>query len=160
MNRLAKYYKVGASAPVTGRGRYAYEHWVNAHPNIRPCDLYDAPGSLSSYGHLDPGWRDIENPPWNISLQKAPRQELLFYGIDVPGFSLDKKDHMGWGLDLYSHIAEWIFLYRTVPANDSWLWKYYSDPAVRKHVNEKHLSWLKAHAINVLKTLYPGKIVK
>lgn len=61
-------------APMIGRGRYALEHWVYSHPNVKPCDLDSSPKFTWDYENI-PEHLSAEN----MSLQQAPRFPLKTY---------------------------------------------------------------------------------
>ncbi|CAJ1931022.1 unnamed protein product [Cylindrotheca closterium] len=55
-----------------GKGRYAAEHWVHSHPQVRPCDLYSK--SSFNYGYFRvPSMEELTS---NLKLEMAPRFSL------------------------------------------------------------------------------------
>ena len=117
----------GVASPCVGLDRYAFEHWVNSHPDVRPCDV-DANDGPDRYS-----W-DYENVPaddFPQLLHPAPRFDLDSYL--KPGIC----EHMGDTTRL--RIAEYQFLYNRSPPSAWWGWKFFPDSFL---YNQTSAAWL------------------
>jgi hypothetical protein len=92
-----------------GQDRYANEHWVHTHPQIKPCDLYTG----------DYLWGYTLNLEVDGSFQRdcAPRFPRKKYGQMHP-------QSANW-TDLAYRLFEMYLLYQQVPSENSWVWDFY-----------------------------------
>jgi len=120
-------YKYTDSSAFIGAGRFAMEHWVHSHPDVRPCDVFNVIGSLQGYHNLD----NFET--WKLDQSLAPRHPIEFYAHNIQDFNF----YTSWSFDLNARVAEWDFLYGILPSQNSWIWPYYTTKsllAVRKEL--------------------------
>lgn len=148
MTDLRIKYHIGINRPRLGAGRWAFEHWILSHPDVRPCDVFAATAPLQGYNNMD----DIEDN-WVVdATMAAPRNNLEFYFVpEKRNLSSSHRLVVGWGGDLNAHVAEWLHLYDKIPGNDSWVWEYYSTPSVRRLRQREKWSWLNALALKNLR---------
>ena len=112
-----------ASNPsILGLGRYSMEHWVGSHPSLRPCDIIASSPNLEQWynrstAHSDfvteapqRTWYDIGWFRWNVSIV----QEVL-----------DSENKFKEYFLLPGLLYKWKLLYGQIPADDSWVWKWY-----------------------------------
>ena len=147
MDSLIKRYKIGQTESSVGAGRWAFEHWIHSHPDVKPCDLYDGRGSMAGYQHLE------TSRTWPIDLQLAPRKDVEFF---MKGHYQPRKNLIGWGLDISSHIAEWNFIYGSIPKPDSWIWGHFDTERTRLLKHQFKMSWLNSKDLQELRSLYPN----
>lgn len=98
-----------------GLGRFAAEHWVASHPDSCPCDVYPGTKYRDSRFHLP-----VKNT-WIPELLRAPRESV--FGREVSNFGFNKSEHNWFGTE--GRIYEYQYLYKKIPDDDSWFWKYY-----------------------------------
>ena len=96
-----------------GSNRFAFEHWVQSHPDAAPCDL----DTNVKY----PGWGPVPSSSFSKELKKAPRFDLSIYVSAV----WKKSECAGWGQTLQGRLAEYRVLYGTEPSADWWGWKFF-----------------------------------
>ena len=96
-----------------GSNRFAFEHWVQSHPDAAPCDL----DTNVKY----PGWGPVPSSSFSKELKKAPRFHLSIYVSAV----WKKSECAGWGQTLQRRLAEYRVLYGTEPSADWWGWKFF-----------------------------------
>jgi len=97
-----------------GTGRYAAEHWVYSHPEVKPCDLYTDPSFVWGYDNL-PETGDFEK-----DLSVAPRFNNRSAYVKTP------DPHCpGRGFSLKMRIAEYQLLYNRTPGESWWGWNFY-----------------------------------
>lgn len=94
-----------------GRLRYAAEHWIHSHPDVKPCDLYTNPKFTWGYNNLP------YTKGFHIQLAVAPRFDLRTY-VHWP-------ECAGRGMDLDQRVAEYRGLYQKRPGKDWFGWKFY-----------------------------------
>ena len=92
-----------------GSGRFASEHWVGAHPSIRPCDVLD-----SKYAWAYHNLPDHKTYP--IRFAMAPR-----YRNGHPYRNEEMKRTVAHAL------AEWWSIYNEAPPASSLLLRYYAE---------------------------------
>lgn len=98
-----------------GKGRYAAEHWVHSHPNVKPCDLY-------RNEHFSWGYEGLkEFDPKDFKLKPAPR------------YKLDQWPDGGDYSDLVHRLKEYRLLYNATPADDWWGWNFWLGPSDQPH---------------------------
>jgi len=91
--------RFGYREDLFGLDRYSDEHWIGSHPDVRPCDLSQAPISWGGPGARDP------TDPLTLDVDERKRDYFL-----LPG-----------------QILKWMRLYGQVPSNSSWIWSHYPD---------------------------------
>ncbi|KAL3915398.1 MAG: hypothetical protein SGILL_005675 [Bacillariaceae sp.] len=96
---------------LVGVGRYAFEHWVSSHPNVKPCDVYEGE-YRRSYAKL-PKW----NEPWKPRLQPVGWIPLQ----DFPALDSRGDWYCGKG-----RLYEFLHLYGKRPPVDSWFYDQYA----------------------------------
>ncbi|KAL3903735.1 MAG: hypothetical protein SGILL_010335 [Bacillariaceae sp.] len=96
---------------MVGVGRFAFEHWISSHPDVKPCDVYDGQ-YRRSYAAL-PKW----NEPWKPHLQQAGWIPLESW----PRFDAKGEWFCGKG-----RLYEFLHLYGKRPATDSFFYDQYS----------------------------------
>ena len=99
-----------------GVGRFAYEHWVHSHPDVRPCDVLDHPFHY--------GYDNLPPEDYRIRLAPAPRYR--------PGHPYYKYSSMGGSScgikersKLDAVLSEWSDIYGASPPADSRLLAHY-----------------------------------
>lgn len=95
-----------------GSGRFAAEHWVHAHPDNKPCDLY----TNSSYTWSYDGIPTLEEFTSSISLAKAPRFEPKIYTKDMCHSRYDGRPVL----------EEFQRNYNKIPDSDWWGWSWFN----------------------------------
>ena len=98
-----------------GIGRFANEHWIHSHPQVKPCDVYTDLRFVSGYPYelAEPG---AVIPPFSV--EKAPRQFP-----ELPHLFLQPLP--GPQVRLSYRLYELEQLYGALPANDSFAWTWY-----------------------------------
>jgi hypothetical protein len=132
-----------------GRGRYAAEHWIGSHPDIRPCDLSRTSdvafwwqgdkllniNSNVSINHASDHQEEGEVAPSLLDWQMAPRQTSLLghSWIHVRKLAsiretLESKElRIKEYVLLAGSIHRWLGLYNQTPAPSSWVWSFFPD---------------------------------
>lgn len=109
-----------------GTGRYAAEHWVGSHPDLKPCEVFPSAAGFPSiqYG------RRI-----NVDAFRSPQLESVqeTMNIDVATEFWNKSkglvQHPLYGKD--GKLYQYRYLYSKVPPQDSWfntLWDQFQVP--------------------------------
>lgn len=122
-----KFTLVNDSQPLNFVGRYADEHWLTQHPDIRPCDCSN--GWDIKHGFLTK--RMIG--PADFVLRRAPTVEQppnVWHRrrnfIDAKRLIRNNTDRqLREYFFLAGHIESWLALYNNTPPADSWVWKWY-----------------------------------
>ena len=115
MTRIARSQGVReGELPCRGMGRFAAEHWVYSHPDVRPCDLYPDPAYVWRYFPVPSG--DFER-----ALSAAPRFNLTTYIIRGAYCS---RGH--WGQRIEHRLDEYLAVYNMTPTPSWWGWKLYA----------------------------------
>ena len=99
----------------TGGGRNAAEHWVHAHPNNRPCDLYKE----KSYTWFIWGIPKLRKFEASIELAMAPRFEPQAY---VKRTCRKKRPYHDGNL----LVDEFQQNYNITPSSDWWGWDWFN----------------------------------
>ena len=109
-----------------GACRYAFEHWVHAHPAVRPCDVLDAPFHWGyGGGHQQP------LPPADFRIDFAPAPRYL-RGHPRYRFATIRGAPTGmWSRKtLEPVLAEWRAIYGEAPPADSRLLLHYASATI------------------------------
>jgi hypothetical protein len=125
-----------------GRGRYAAEHWIGSHPDMRPCDLSRTSdvafwwnGDKLLKSAINTSEKDEEVVPSLLDFQMAPRQtsllghswihvrKLASIREALESKELRIKDYVL----LAGSIHRWLGLYNATPAPSSWVWSFFPD---------------------------------
>jgi hypothetical protein len=112
-----------------GTDRYASEHWLGSHPDLKPCEVF---GSQNGNPPITYG-RDIDipafKPPTLLKIQDTMTTNRSAE-VWVVGKTKDAVYHPWY--TKYGRIYEYQHLYSKIPQNDSWfhtLWTQYPMPA-------------------------------
>jgi hypothetical protein len=100
---------------VSGRGRFASEHWVHTHPRIKPCDTYTPANYVWGYSlnlESDPKFERAKAP-------RFPRSHYVTLRKKPPEFAFSP-----W-INLEYRLFELKSLYNETPPVDSWVWDFY-----------------------------------
>jgi hypothetical protein len=99
----------------TGVGRYAAEHWLGSHPDLKPCEVFSAENGnpLIRYGKRInvPGFK----PPKLEKIQEAITNRTITKTAYHPWFQKDAR------------LYEYKELYSKHPHNDSWFFNLWSE---------------------------------
>lgn len=133
-----------------GLDRYAVEHWIGSHPDLRPCDM-DPVGSLPAIFRRNAGVDSVAST-FNFSL--APRH---------PGFAVTNvlrgherlhahpEDRLREYYLLPGHLLKWNALYDARwPVDDSWVWKWFPDGDLWRDAVKEHGALAVEHATATL----------
>jgi hypothetical protein len=118
-------------------GRFALEHWIGSHPDIRPCDVYG--------GNYIYGYQDLPDEPssWEPKLQEAPWMPLGTYFKTFASRNEDYKGRPSAYLKLVTsdltrnwlcgqaRLLEFTLLYNKIPSVHSFFWSYYTNVSPR-----------------------------
>ena len=107
-----------------GMQQYSIEHWIGAHPNLKPCDV--APMN-------DVSW----NEPLSIQMNKyswalAPRRSGAPPGHPINAEKESSKRRTGDVVIreyyyLAGNLFRWYRLYNVAPDDSSWVWQWFPD---------------------------------
>lgn len=111
-----------------GVERYASEHWIAGHPDVRPCEAFDAETNpLIKYN------RQIQldnfQEPKLVKIHETMSRENASHHVWVEQGEKNFVYHPWYGKD--GRMFEYKYLYGTVPRNDSWfhnLWSQFPVP--------------------------------
>ena len=103
-----------------GVDRYSSEHWIASHPGLVPCDVSTTADLVYWWqDHVD----DDKDQPFQWSM--APR-----HAMTAPYFRLNHS--LLESIDVYREyvwltglVDKWLSLYGSVPASDSWVWRWF-----------------------------------
>mmetsp|Transcript_18709 Transcript_18709/g.34874 ORF Transcript_18709/g.34874 Transcript_18709/m.34874 type:complete len:345 (-) Transcript_18709:331-1365(-) len=101
--------------PNLGTGRFAFEHWVTSHPDMKPCDVYT--------GRYRFGYQGITRSQiWEPQLQHAG-------WIPYTGFSQRWQPSVGreWYCGM-GRLLEFLELYGKLPPKESFVWAEFRNP--------------------------------
>ena len=115
-----------------GRGRFAMEHWLGSHPDVRTCDV-------SSVPRVEP-WQWMVRPrtPYRQPFKKFhfamfPRSAVWdhwsYYhrSPEVDEMTRTKTLRMREYYLLPGNLLRWLELYGKVPSPKSWVWQWFPD---------------------------------
>jgi hypothetical protein len=94
-----------------GRDRFAAEHWIHSHPDVKPCDLYTNPNFTWGYD----GLKTPIGAPGDFALMPAPRYELGHWPIGCRQSNLRHR------------LKEYAILYNATPPSDWWGWNLWHE---------------------------------
>ena len=99
-----------------GIARYAMEHWLGSHPDLKPCDVF----SRSHPGTPKIGYkaRRLKVSALVPRLQVSMKGAFAAEGIFQPWFMQEGK------------LCEYKALYSKVPVNSSWFYRYFNNTPV------------------------------
>jgi hypothetical protein len=98
-----------------GNGRFAAEHWIHSHPDVKPSDMYN--NSEFAWGY--DGLRDYQEGDFEWKI--APR-----YPMDDWPIGCDYSD-------LKHRLKEYRLLYNITPSEDWWGWNFWLGPPDSPH---------------------------
>mmetsp|Transcript_44937 Transcript_44937/g.94287 ORF Transcript_44937/g.94287 Transcript_44937/m.94287 type:complete len:944 (+) Transcript_44937:218-3049(+) len=112
---------------ILGSHQHSVEHWIGAHPNLKPCDVAPIGGETQSD-------ETLSNQMKLYSMAIAPRRgsapaAYLTDGQDVSELkrrlirSLALREYYYLG----GNVFRWDRLYGKVPNDDSWVWSWFPD---------------------------------
>jgi len=110
-----------------GRGRYAAEHWIGSHPDLRPCDL--------SVTWDIKYWQRLNRPAENFQFGVSPRHPATLRNQRV---RTHKEIRFREYFLLAGSLFKWLTLYNTAPPEHSWIWDWFPDGQVWKDAYEKY----------------------
>lgn len=121
--------------PFTVIGRYAFEHWIGVHPELRACDVAESP---DLYWYVDSNRERFgyEIPKIADFARFAPRfpVDSPFIGIDDKRMKNDLKTEPMAEINrelmfLAGHLLRWRQVYGegALPPDNSWIWDYFPD---------------------------------
>ena len=96
-----------------GVARYAMEHWLGSHPDLKPCDVFS---------QSDPGTPKIGYRAARLSVTAlVPRLQVSMKGAFAEG------GFQPWFMQ-EGKLYEYKALYSKVPDNSSWFYRYFNTP--------------------------------
>ena len=118
-----------------GRKRFAAEHWIGSHPDLRcPCDLSaHVTANLSEWLH--PTSSAIGHADFSLGL--SPTYPIDYEHWDY--FRYGKRGHIVLETPalrlrdyflLPGQLLKWYQLYHQTPPTDSWVWKWFPDATI------------------------------
>jgi hypothetical protein len=112
----------GSKNWVTGKGRYAPEHWIGSHPQLSPCDLSVEENYWYWQDHAPPHSQD------EFQFAMAPRRK---FNTSNDFKSTETRENPDLRLREYTLLPgllhRFITLYNETPPEDSWIWKWMPD---------------------------------
>ena len=118
---------------VMGSNRYAAEHWIGTHPNVRPCDLSTKP----EYWY----WENHDHSKDEFEWAMYPRKGFSHYQEFSNSDNVDIFINADLRLSAYTLLPGllWRFshLYNQMPPDDSWIFKL-PDGSFWKDAIQKH----------------------
>jgi len=149
-----------------GIHRFASEHWIAGHPDVRPCDLSNT--SSLEYWRMPNNSRQQrpspshafileENDPPMFQWSMAPRVSIhdnQYYRLDhavLENILTSSSSSMREYYLLAGYLFKWFELYGQAPPLHSWIWKWFPDgdewkAAVAQHGNRSLDVMLQQHA--------------
>ena len=103
----------GEEAYCNGTGRFSAEHWIHAHPENKPCDLYTNPKYKWGYNYV-PNLKTFEA---NYGLAAAPRFHMTQY---VRSRLCTYRYNGQAVLDEFQRV------YNLTPSRDWWGWRWFT----------------------------------
>lgn len=103
-----------------GVGRFAAEHWVHSHPQVRPCDLHIDKRYVWNYSPLPDG-------DFIKDLQPAPRYSMAAYIFNQCGKN---------GQLLQQRLNEYDALYQEKPPQTWWGWQFFMGKNNKSQLNQ------------------------
>jgi len=91
-----------------GSKRYANEHWVHTHPELKPCDVYTGDWTWDYTVDLK-----IDGPFERASAPRFPREKYQL------------MEHPGHWMNIGYRLLEMQILYKEIPPPHSWVWDFY-----------------------------------
>ena len=138
-----------------GTGRYSYEHWIASHPSLRPCDArgvrQGAPAApRAPLADSIPQWKLLDGRRIRHVVTSPPKPEVNNsqqggrgdYQKRLARWRRNEREHQEERLQEYfllgGYLFRSIFLYRTVPPPDSWVWSFFPDGVFWKEQTDRH----------------------
>jgi hypothetical protein len=120
-------------------GRFALEHWIGSHPDIRPRDVY---GDNYIYGYQA---LPHEDSRWEPNLREAPWMPLGTYFKTFASSNEAYKGRPSAYLKLVTsssdltrnwfcgqaRLLEFMMLYNKIPSVEHFFWSYYTNVSPR-----------------------------
>jgi hypothetical protein len=122
-----------------GDGRFSSEHWIASHPSVRPCDL----STTANYRYWVNASRDVPGE-WEFAMAPRPHHDLnaSWHSINPVARQVLWTDYEARLREYYllaGNLYKWLSIYRELPPDDSWIWRWYPDGEVWKGI--KDLPW-------------------
>ena len=109
-----------------GIGRFANEHWLASHPDVKACDV-------SEFSNIDACKRPGPMPAAQFKFAMYPRHnvwEKWSYVVDSPEY-LGMINNLSRRIREYyflmGNLFRWYELYNKVPDKESWVWTWFPD---------------------------------
>ena len=102
---------------LTGIGRYAAEHWLGSHPDLKPCEVFGPENDNPDVPYGKEIKMDRYKPPTLEKIQETISAQNISLSAYHPWFGIDGR--------LYSYE----YLYSTIPQNGSWFYSIWGQPA-------------------------------
>jgi hypothetical protein len=126
-------------AHYTGRRRYESEHWLGSHPDLIPCDISQRSANLYYWLQTD---RNFEE---EFVGGMAPRHgwqngDWIWYSYVWHNATLF-RDVVARVQDVFllrGVLFRFWSLYGSIPATDSWIWKWFPDGQIWKRALEEN----------------------
>lgn len=124
MNLLTPY---AEEAGHLGRSRFADEHWVGSHPDLRPCDWAPYPHLMK---WIHPSFERINQPlSWSMAPRRSIQDDWIFLG------GRNQKIRMVLDVDWRSRefflirgtLWKWLVRYQQLPPEASYVWRWFPD---------------------------------
>ena len=124
-----------------GLQRYANEHWIGAHPTLRPCELSSGRTKMHKTGWFT----GHPQPQRDFNLTSSPSKPLNSAHYDWVNLREIRRNILNMEtlgrrsfFLLPGRVFQWKHLYHQVPSPDSWTWKWFPDgefwiQALRRH---------------------------
>lgn len=124
-----------------GLQRYANEHWIGAHPTLRPCELSGGRTKMHKTGWFT----GHPQPQRDFNLTSSPSKPLNSAHYDWVNLREIRRNILNTEtlgrrsfFLLPGRVFQWKHLYHQVPSPDSWTWKWFPDgefwiQALRRH---------------------------
>jgi hypothetical protein len=124
-----------------GRKRFAAEHWIGSHPNLKhPCDLSaGVTANLSEWLHPEEGSNSRGGRRLSLSSHDFQLGQWPSYPIDFEHwdyFRYGRRGHIVLETPalrlrdyflLPGQLMKWYQLYQRAPSSESWIWTWFPD---------------------------------
>ncbi|KAL7537660.1 hypothetical protein ACHAXR_007985 [Thalassiosira sp. AJA248-18] len=109
---------------ILGVKQYSVEHWIGAHPDLKPCDV--APMSTEK---IDGTIKDqMKHYSWSLAPRRgSSREPAKLAGEKESDFRLKREAAFREYFYLAGNVFRWHRFYDKVPDADSWVWKWFPD---------------------------------
>jgi len=132
-----------------GLDRYSNEHWIGSHPDLIPCDMSPKKADHNLWtSSKEPRLETADRLQWSPSprhifpIGEAINDDFWFTlhyqkELKQPIIKDDQARKREYFL-LPGYLHKWIHLYRQLPSQQSWVWKWFPDGVFWKIQARRH----------------------